>query len=238
MQTIQQVRRRLVDELGLDPGAGLDTLEAAILRQDPALDIDSPRERASDVCPYPGLMPYDVVDDEVFFGRERDIAACLERLAQERVLAVLGPSGSGAGLDNRIAVAVAGHRPTEIHNSWDFDYGGEEWVRLDLEAGRILTRGRPGSPPARDGTVALWDGRTGGPLGSVVLPERSISAAQFASNGTTVVIGTYTDALYEWDTSSTRAIEFACALAGRDFTEAEWSRLFGERPYRSTCPGP
>jgi WD40 repeat protein len=202
---------------------------------------------------------------------------------------------ASTGSDNRIAVAVAGHRPAEIQGSWDFVYGGDEWVRVDLEAGRVLTRGRPGflmgsaalSPDGRrvavvggggevglmdalsgeairppeivhddsvafvfwaadgsayvttagDGTVALWDGRTGGPLGSVVLPERRISAAQFAADGTTVVIGTYTDALYEWDTSSGRAVEFACALVGRDFTEPEWDRWFAPRPYRETCPG-
>ena len=40
-------------------------------------------------------MPYDVDDTESFFGRDRDIRACLERLEHEGVLAVLGPSGSG-----------------------------------------------------------------------------------------------------------------------------------------------
>ena len=40
-------------------------------------------------------MPYDVDDTEAFFGRDRDIRACTERLEAEGVLAVVGPSGSG-----------------------------------------------------------------------------------------------------------------------------------------------
>ncbi len=95
LATIAGIRRRLVDELGVDPGPGLEALEQAILRQDPALDTEEVRERASDTCPYLGLMPYDVDDTEAFFGRDRDIRACTERLEVEGVLAVLGPSGSG-----------------------------------------------------------------------------------------------------------------------------------------------
>ncbi len=95
LATIAGVRRRLVDELGVDPGPDLDQLERAILRQDPALDTAEARARPSEACPYLGLMPYDVDDTESFFGRDRDIRACLERLEHEGVLAVLGPSGSG-----------------------------------------------------------------------------------------------------------------------------------------------
>ena len=36
-------------------------------------------------------------------------------------------------------------------------------------------------------------------------------------------------------TRATR-LEFACRLAGRDFTEAEWRQHFGGRPWQPTCP--
>ena len=44
LAAFQTFRRRLVDELGLDPSASLRELERQMLRQDPALDL--PRERA------------------------------------------------------------------------------------------------------------------------------------------------------------------------------------------------
>jgi len=40
LDVYQEARRALVDELGIDPSAALQELERAILRQDPALDVD------------------------------------------------------------------------------------------------------------------------------------------------------------------------------------------------------
>ena len=95
LSTIAGVRRRLVDELGIDPSPRLEELEGAILRQDPALDTAEIRQHPDETCPYLGLMPYDVDDDEAFFGRDRDIGLCRARLDADGVLAVLGPSGCG-----------------------------------------------------------------------------------------------------------------------------------------------
>jgi WD40 repeat protein/DNA-binding SARP family transcriptional activator len=95
LSTITGVRRRLVDELGIDPGPRLEELEAAILRQDPDLDTAEARLHPTETCPYLGLTHYDVEDDEAFFGRNRDIRLCRARLDTAGVLAVLGPSGCG-----------------------------------------------------------------------------------------------------------------------------------------------
>ena len=107
LRTISGVRRRLVDELGIDPGPGLGELEQAILRQDPQLDTAEVRQRPGRACPYLGLMPYDVDDNEGFFGRDRDIRLCRERLEAEGVLAVLGPSGSGKSSLVRAGIVAA-----------------------------------------------------------------------------------------------------------------------------------
>ncbi len=107
LRTISGVRRRLVDELGIDPGPGLGELEQAILRQDPDLDTAEVRQRPDEACPYLGLMPYDVDDNEGFFGRDRDIRLSLERLESEGVLAVLGPSGSGKSSLVRAGIVAA-----------------------------------------------------------------------------------------------------------------------------------
>ena len=63
-------------ELGLDPGPELVALEQAILRQDPALVVERGAcPSPSAVCPYRGLVPYDVADADAFFGRDADVAA-------------------------------------------------------------------------------------------------------------------------------------------------------------------
>ena len=94
LAALQQARAMLVDQLGLDPGRELVELEELLLRQDPSLDPVPGRE-VSAVCPYRGLLPYGAEDADSFFGREADVAACLRRLRDAGVLAVVGPSGVG-----------------------------------------------------------------------------------------------------------------------------------------------
>lgn len=48
-----------------------------------------------DRCPFRGLFPFRAEDQAFFFGREALIERLSARLAEHRVLAVLGPSGSG-----------------------------------------------------------------------------------------------------------------------------------------------
>jgi DNA-binding SARP family transcriptional activator len=49
LEAYQRVRRTLVDELGIEPGPALQRLERAILRQDPALDLEQPPARSSQI---------------------------------------------------------------------------------------------------------------------------------------------------------------------------------------------
>jgi DNA-binding SARP family transcriptional activator/WD40 repeat protein len=71
------------------------------------VDLQSARERAGlvardgddregpVVCPYKGLAPFDAVDADYFFGRERLVADLVARLVGAPLLGVVGPSGSG-----------------------------------------------------------------------------------------------------------------------------------------------
>ncbi|MGH3346948.1 MAG: BTAD domain-containing putative transcriptional regulator, partial [Nocardioides sp.] len=106
LEAVKQARAMLVGELGLDPGPELVRLEELLLRQDPSLDVPAARE-ISAVCPYRGLLPYGAEDADSFFGREDDVAACLRRLRDSRVLAVVGPSGVGKSSLVRAGVAAA-----------------------------------------------------------------------------------------------------------------------------------
>ncbi|WP_281280831.1 BTAD domain-containing putative transcriptional regulator [Nocardioides guangzhouensis] len=107
LRTLHRLRQVLVRELGLDPGPDLVAFEQAILRQEPGLLVEPARASPEERCPYRGLTPYDVTDAESFFGRDGDVAACLELLAAEGVLAVVGPSGSGKSSLVRAGVAAA-----------------------------------------------------------------------------------------------------------------------------------
>ncbi|QGN58550.1 hypothetical protein GKE56_12380 [Nostocoides sp. HKS02] len=108
--TVRRAKAMLVNELGLDPSPELVALEVAILNQDPALDNVAASPEGSPVCPYPGLLPFGVEDGATFFGREADVAACLDRLDARQVLAVVGPSGCGKSSVVRAGVAAALHR--------------------------------------------------------------------------------------------------------------------------------
>ncbi|KRF27435.1 BTAD domain-containing putative transcriptional regulator [Phycicoccus sp. Soil802] len=105
--TLQRARATLVNEFGLDPGPQLADLEEAILRQDPTLVTQGTPPEQDAACPYLGLVAYDVGDAPAYFGREADVAACLRRLDEAGVLAVVGPSGCGKSSLIRAGVAAA-----------------------------------------------------------------------------------------------------------------------------------
>jgi predicted ATPase/DNA-binding SARP family transcriptional activator len=97
-------RRVLVDELGIEPGPELQSLELAILRQDPTLIVETPEIRARRRLPAPLTE---------LIGREREVAD-LTRLLKgpHRLVTVTGPGGAGK---TRTALAaaygLAGHFP-------------------------------------------------------------------------------------------------------------------------------
>jgi WD40 repeat protein/DNA-binding SARP family transcriptional activator len=106
LRTIHQLKGVLTQHLGIDPGPDVVALETSILRQDSSLLVaDAPAPSAS--CPWLGLRPYGVEDADWFFGRDADVAACLEILARTPVLALVGPSGSGKSSLLRAGVAAA-----------------------------------------------------------------------------------------------------------------------------------
>jgi WD40 repeat protein len=127
-------------------------------------------------------------------------------------------------------------------------------VVLDLETGRPLrppvaahdaallslaysSDGKQLLTSAADASTALWDAETGRLVARVVTPS-FLSIAQFADGRSVVVADAFVGAVYRWDTRPEYAVEFACRLAGRDFTEEEWAEQFGDRPYQHVCPQP
>ena len=107
LRTLHEVRRVLVEEAGVEPGAELAALEQAILRQDPTLVAAAALPEPSRTSPYLGLVPYDIGDADAFFGRESEVEQCLQTLSRTGLLAVVGPSGSGKSSLVRAGVAAA-----------------------------------------------------------------------------------------------------------------------------------
>jgi class 3 adenylate cyclase/WD40 repeat protein len=58
-------------------------------------------------CPYRGLLPFEARHRHLFFGREEVLAEVLARVAQNRLLAVVGASGSGKSSLLRAGVVAA-----------------------------------------------------------------------------------------------------------------------------------
>jgi WD40 repeat protein len=81
----------------------------------------------ADECPYRGLEAFREDDAGVFFGRERDSARLLERLASSRFVAVVGPSGAG-----KSSLVHAGLVPALRRGEGP---GGGPWRILSLSPG-------------------------------------------------------------------------------------------------------
>lgn len=95
LATLREARRRLDEELGIEPSARLAELERAILRREPSLDAIARLTPASTECPYPGLRAFRTDEADLFFGREDDIDVVLEMLGRRPLVAIAGPSGTG-----------------------------------------------------------------------------------------------------------------------------------------------
>lgn len=136
LRVYRDFRRTLADELGLEPSPGLQTLEEQILLQEPIVGLvpNGAPDRSEDWTkarnPYKGLRAFSESDASDYFGREHlvgEVASQLE--ADRRLVAIVGPSGSGksslvrAGVLPRlrlgseipwsVAAMVPGRRPFE-----------------------------------------------------------------------------------------------------------------------------
>ncbi len=92
LDAFRRARTVLVEELGLDPGPELQRLEAAVLAQDPALDLDRPApaaRRAAAPAPDLPAAPAGLV------GRDAELEALAALLREARLVTVLGPGGVG-----------------------------------------------------------------------------------------------------------------------------------------------
>jgi WD40 repeat protein/DNA-binding SARP family transcriptional activator len=144
----------------------------------------------------------------------------------------LSPDGSHMAVgttSGRVGLAVVDsgrwtQPPSEGHKGW------VQRVSFAADGSAFATSGN-------DGQVRLWDGHTGAPLAGLTPDKPGVwTTVEFLPDSATVIIADRDGAVYTWDTRPEHWIEQACAVAGRNFTEAEWRDTFGARPYHQTCP--
>ncbi len=99
LRALAEVRRRLGEELGIEPGVGLRRLEEDVLLQRPHLDWRPPPTAVVEV---PSNLP---PLRSSFVGRQIEVAELDKLLGSRRLLTVVGPGGVGK---TRLALEVAG----------------------------------------------------------------------------------------------------------------------------------
>ena len=97
LDLFRDVRRRLGDEFGLEPGSELHELQRRILQHDPALTIPSNRIEQPFVLPAP---------PNALLGRERELDELRQLLRRERVRLIVLTGAGGSG-KTRLALEAA-----------------------------------------------------------------------------------------------------------------------------------
>jgi len=123
LDSFEELRGRLADELGLDPGPDLVALHRAVLARDPALAGDPARAAPappSTVRPRTNL-PAALSE---LIGRDEAVTAIRARLAADRLVTLTGPGGVGK---TRLALETAGGLIDDFSGGvWLAELGGLE----------------------------------------------------------------------------------------------------------------
>jgi predicted ATPase/DNA-binding SARP family transcriptional activator len=123
LATYQRVKKRLADDLGLDPGPELQQLEQQILSHDAALGVPHRAAGPSDHPAPAGNLPSMSAE---LVGRDSELASVLELLAGKRLVEIVGPGGIG-----KTALAIATGRTLSLSDAVD---DGVWLVRLETAA--------------------------------------------------------------------------------------------------------
>jgi WD40 repeat protein/class 3 adenylate cyclase len=123
---------------------------------------------------------------------------------------------------------------------WDAHDGSVVASSIQVGAGSVdpisfSPDGRSFVVSSTDQTARLWDVRSRKRLGDTFpIEQGSVPVARFAPNGKLVIDNLADTAV--WPTDLSTWVIFACQVAGRDLTRAEWSELLPDRPYQHICP--
>jgi WD40 repeat protein len=123
---------------------------------------------------------------------------------------------------------------------WDAHDGSPLGSPLQVATGGIdpvsfSPDGRMFAASSADQTATLWDVKARKRLANpFAIDLGSIPVARFTSRGDLVIDNLTNTA--QWPTDVESWVAFACQVAGRDLTPAEWRDLLPNRSYRHVCP--
>jgi DNA-binding SARP family transcriptional activator/WD40 repeat protein len=137
-----------------------------------------------------------------------------------------GATGSGR-------VMIWNTRTWQQHNTWEAVSGfGIDSMVFTPDSDFLITGGA--------GQAAIWNvdkGASGG-VRLDVDPSRTDASVLVGvrDDGRTLVTYTEGTGVREWDVSPEGLLEQACAVVGRNLTQAEWEDVLPDRSYERTCP--
>ena len=171
LETFQEARRVLADELGLEPGPELRRLQEAILAHDPAIAAVPVARRRRGNLPAPSTS---------FVGREDELGQVAALLHEHRLVTLTGPPGVGK---SRLALETARSLEHEFPDGiWLVDFaragGAADAVRLLAHAVDVR-----GSDPLARVTSRLRDAERARRSRRVRARPRGSSADRFDAAG-------------------------------------------------------
>lgn len=149
LRTLEDLRRRLIGELGLGPSAALGWLERAIL--DGAFDVGAPVE------PVPArLITCPPAPPSPVFGRDADVAGAETLLGSARLVTVVGPGGVGK---TTVALLVAARVTSRYRDGSAYvDLSG---IEASVDVAAAIARALGVERQAADWTDRLVDALVG-----------------------------------------------------------------------------
>jgi WD40 repeat protein len=125
---------------------------------------------------------------------------------------------------------------------WDARNGKQRGAATKVAAGAITQLafspdGRQFAAASDDASATLWNVRSRKRFGDVFPVDPGVTpAVAFEPSGRLLNIGL--GSAVEWPIDGPTLQRFACQIAGRGLTRAEWRDLLPSRPYQPVCPSP
>ena len=172
---------------------------------------------------------------EVIDLRSGELIQTLTHADEHEILTlpVFSPDGRWlAAATDSGRVVVWDTRTWKQHNTWQAVAGfGVDSMVFAPDSNFLITGGA--------GEAAIWNVQRGASGGVQVEVDPSRRDAMVLvgvrDDGRTLITFTDGTGVRAWDVAPERLLEHACAIAGRNLTEEEWSEVLPDRPYEHTC---